>query len=215
MSHNLSRQLRFSKETVRSMGGVIAAQNQKAADVGSRILAAGGNAVDASIAAAFALAALEPWMSGIGGIGFMVVWDARRHQGHVIDFGAICAQALDPADYPLTGKAGADLFGWPEVLDNRNVTGSSAMAVPGQPDGMRLAHETFATKPWPELLAPAIGLAEDGIECDWWATLIIATAAADLARFPASRAWFLPTAQSPYWILDTMEIKTAWHPIGL
>src|SRR5262249_15355225 len=81
--------------------------------------------------------------------------------------------------------------------ENRNVLGYPAIAVPGQPDGMRLAHETFATKPWPELLAPAIGLAEQGIEADWWATLIIATAAADLARFPASRAWFLPGGFPP------------------
>ena len=197
MSRNLSRQLRFAKQPVRSRGGVVAAQNQKAADVGAGMLGAGGNAVDAAIAAAFALAALEPWMSGIGGIGFMAVWDARRRRAHVIDFGAISATALEPADYPLTGKSGADLFGWPEVAGNRNVVGYAAMAVPGQPDGMRLAHEGFATKSWPELLVPAIGLAEEGLDADWWATLIVATAAADLARFPASRAWFLPAGFPP------------------
>jgi gamma-glutamyltranspeptidase/glutathione hydrolase len=197
MSQNLSRQLRFAKEPVRSRSGAVAAQNQKAADVGAGVLAAGGNAVDAAIATAFALAALEPWMSGLGGIGFMVVWDARQRRGHVIDFGAISAKALDPAEYKLTGNAGADLFGWPEVAENRNVLGYHSMAVPGQPDGMRLAYETFAAKPWPALLAPAIGLAEQGFEADWWATLVIATAAADLARFPASRAWFLPAGFPP------------------
>src|SRR5215468_10688399 len=103
VSRNLSRQLRFVKEPVVSRGGAVAAQNQKAADVGAGVLAAGGNAVDAAIATAFALAALEPWMSGLGGIGFIMVWDAKRRRGHVIDFGAISAKALDPADYPLTG----------------------------------------------------------------------------------------------------------------
>jgi gamma-glutamyltranspeptidase/glutathione hydrolase len=211
MSQNLSRQLRFAKEPVRSAGGVVAAQNQKAADVGASVLRAGGNAVDAAIAAAFALAALEPWMSGIGGIGFMMVWDARRRRGHVVDFGAISARALDPADYPLTGKAGADLFGWPEVAENRNVTGYTAMAVPGQPEGMRLAHETFATKPWPALLAPAVGLAEQGFEGDWWTTLVIATAAPELARFPASRAWFLPGGfpPAPEWTGALPRLKNA------
>src|SRR6266436_1170360 len=111
MSQNLSRQLRFIKEPVRSAGGVIAAQNQKAADIGAAVLAGGGNAIDAAIAAAFALAALEPWMSGLGGSGFMVVWDARQSRGHVVDFGTIAATNLDPADYPLTGDTGADLFG--------------------------------------------------------------------------------------------------------
>jgi gamma-glutamyltranspeptidase/glutathione hydrolase len=197
MSQNLSRQLRYVKQPVRSKGGVVAAQNQKAADVGAGVLAAGGNAVDAAIATAFALAALEPWMSGVGGIGFMMVWDAKKRRAHTVDFGAISARALDPADYPLTGRTGADLFGWPEVAENRNMLGYPAIAVPGQPEGMRLAHETFGTKPWPELLAPAAALAEEGIEADWWATLIVATAAADLARFPATRGWFLPGGLVP------------------
>ncbi len=192
MSPNLSRQLRFAKDPVRSAGGAVAAQNQRAADIGAGVLAAGGNAVDAAIATAFALTAIEPWMSGIGGIGFMLVWDAKRRRGHTIDFGAISARALDPADYVLTGRSGADLFGWPEVIENRNVVGYPAMAVPGQPDGMRLAYETFATKPWAALLEPAIGLAQEGIEADWWASLVIASAAPDLTRFLQSRNWFLP-----------------------
>jgi gamma-glutamyltranspeptidase / glutathione hydrolase len=197
MSQNLSRQLRFAKEAVRCKGGVVAAQNQKAADIGAGVLAAGGNAIDAAIATAFALSALEPWMSGLGGIGFMMVWDAKRGRAHTVDFGAISAAALEPADYPLTGRVGADLFGWPEVAENRNMLGYPAIAVPGQPEGMRLAHETFATKPWEELVAPAASLADDGIEADWWATLIVATAATDLARFPAARDWFLPGGAVP------------------
>jgi gamma-glutamyltranspeptidase/glutathione hydrolase len=197
MSHNLSRQLRYAKEPVRSRGGAVAAQNQKAADAGAGVLAAGGNAIDAAIATAFALAALEPWMSGLGGIGFMMVWDAKQHRAHTIDFGAISARALDPADYPLTGRTGADLFGWPEVAENRNMLGYPAIAVPGQPDGMRLAHETFGTKTWAELLAPAAALAEEGIAADWWVTLIVATAAGELARFPAARDWFLPGGLVP------------------
>lgn len=197
MSKNLGRQLGLIKRAVASRGGVVAAQNQAAADVGARVLAAGGNAMDAAIATAFALAALEPWMSGLGGIGHMLVWDARQRRAHAIDFGAISARRLDPADYPLSGRPGSDLFGWPEVVDNRNIIGFSAIAVPGQPEGMRAAHERFATRPWPELLAPAIGLAEEGIEADWFATLIIASAAAQLAGNPASAAWFLPTGFPP------------------
>src|SRR5947209_6161032 len=197
MSSNLSRQLRFVKEPVRSTGGIVAAQNQKAAEVGAAILSAGGNAVDAAIATGFALAALEPWMSGLGGSGFMLVWNARRKRAHTVDFGAISARALDVSDYKLTGRAGADLFGWPEVEQNRNVLGYQAIAVPGQPEGMRLAHERFATQRWADLVAPAVELAEAGFEADWFATLIVATAAPELARFPESRAWFLPEGFPP------------------
>jgi gamma-glutamyltranspeptidase / glutathione hydrolase len=191
MSNNLSRQLVLIKQAVTSRGGAVAAQNQKAADVGAGVLAAGGNAVDAAIATAFALAALEPWMSGLGGIGHMLVYDARQRRAHAIDFGAISARGLDPADYPLTGRTDRDLFGWPEVADDRNVLGYGSIAVPGQPEGMRAAHERFATRRWPELLEPAIALAEEGIAADWFATLIIASGAAAIGRFPASAAWFL------------------------
>jgi gamma-glutamyltranspeptidase/glutathione hydrolase len=197
MSGNLSHQFRFSKDPVRSPGGVVAAQNQTAADIGARVLTSGGNAIDAAIATAFALAAIEPWMSGTGGIGFMMVWDAKRRRAHTIDFGAISARGLEIADYPLTGRMGTDLFGWPEVLENRNVVGYPAIAIPGQPDGMRHAHESFATKPWAELIEPAIGLAEAGIEVDWWASLVIASAAPELAQYLTSRAWFLPGGFPP------------------
>src|ERR1700681_4563871 len=135
MSMNLSRQQVFAKEAVVSRAGAVAAQNQKAADVGAGVLAAGGNAVDAALATAFALAALEPWMSGLGGVGHMLVFDARQKRVHAIDFGAISARRLDLADYPLSGRAGADLFGWPEVHENRNILGYSSVAVPGQPEG--------------------------------------------------------------------------------
>ncbi|HEX6959633.1 MAG TPA: gamma-glutamyltransferase, partial [Ferrovibrio sp.] len=87
MSQNLSRSLRYSKQAVRSRNGVVAAQNQRAADIGASVLRDGGNAVDAAIATAFALGALEPWMSGIGGGGFMQIFDARKKTGHVVDFG--------------------------------------------------------------------------------------------------------------------------------
>src|SRR3546814_20669819 len=89
MSQNLSRSLRFTKEAVRSAHGVVAAQNQKAADIGAAVLRTGGNAVDAAVATAFALGALEPWLRGIGGCGSQTVWGAQKQDGLVGDFGVV------------------------------------------------------------------------------------------------------------------------------
>ena len=89
------------KSVVRASGGLVAAQDVGAAEVGAEILAAGGNAVDAAIATSLALCVLEPWMSGLGGGGLMVIAEARRRAPEVIDFGAVAPARLDPAAYPL------------------------------------------------------------------------------------------------------------------
>ncbi|MBX3456265.1 gamma-glutamyltransferase family protein [Ferrovibrio sp.] len=191
MSQNLSRSLRFVKQPVRG-SGVVAAQNQRAADIGARVLAEGGNAVDAAVATAFSLAVLEPWMSGLGGGGYMMVYDAARRRAHCVDFGMIAARRLDPAFYPLAEGKGGDLFGWPSVLEDRNILGYPSIAVPGQPEGMRLALETFGTRSWAQSLAPAIEQAEQGLDVDWYASIVLASAAPILTRFPASKAVFLP-----------------------
>jgi gamma-glutamyltranspeptidase/glutathione hydrolase len=63
--------------------------------------------------------------------------------------------------------------------------------VPGLPDGLWTAH-SFGSKPWPALVAPAVDLSEEGLELDWCAALAIGFASGDIARFSASREWFLP-----------------------
>src|SRR5882762_2112806 len=87
------------KPVAASRGGVVAAQNGVAAAVGADVLAAGGSAVDAVVATAFALAVREPWNSGLGGIGFMVVNPAGGGRAEVADFGPIAPGRLDPAAY--------------------------------------------------------------------------------------------------------------------
>lgn len=180
------------KPVARGRGGVVASQNMHAARAGAEMLKRGGNAIDAAITTAACMAALEPWNSGLGGIGFMVVYDAKKGRAQVIDCGPVASRNLNPADYPLSGSQAADLFGWPGVTDDRNVHGPLSMAVPSLVDGWRLAHATFGSKPWGELLQPAIGHAETGLPADWWTTLKIAGEAAALGRYPSSKAIYLP-----------------------
>lgn len=192
MSENFFKPTRITKPVTVSGRGVVASQNSEAARLGAEVLARGGNAIDAAVTTGLALAALEPWMTGLGGGGQMVIWLAREKRARVVDFGMIAAKALDIADYPLTGGKGSDLFAWPLVKDDRNIFGYHSIAVPGEVAGLSLALKTFGTISWREAIAPAIACADKGLNADWFATLMIASSAALLAQFPESAKTYLP-----------------------
>jgi gamma-glutamyltranspeptidase/glutathione hydrolase len=191
MSRPQNRSWQITKPALESRRGIVASQSRLAAQAGARIMARGGNAVDAAIATSFALGAAEPWMSGMGGGGYMVVRMAGSDTAQVVEFGMKSPLGLHIGDYPLTGGKAGDLFPWPAVLEDRNVFGAKAVAIPGQVAGMGLAHESFASMDWADLLAPAIALADTGLKVDWYAQLILGGSAKDLAAFPASAETFL------------------------
>lgn len=201
LSENLSRTATLRKPVARGAGGVVAAHHRVAAQVGIDILRKGGNAVDAAIATGFASGVAEPWMSGIGGIGVMLVREAVSGRITVIDFGARSPQGLDPADFPVIGGADSDLFGWPIVEGNRNVIGAKAIAVPAMVAGHALAHERFGSKPWADLLMPAAEIAQTGVEVEWYSSMIVTTALTDLQGDPGCAEHFLrgglPVIQGP------------------
>jgi gamma-glutamyltranspeptidase/glutathione hydrolase len=182
----------IKKKAVTSEKGVVAAQHLLAARAGAGMLASGGNAIDAAVAAAFALAAVEPWMCGLGGSGYMVVWNAEDQSGHVLDFQGMLAQAIDPADYPLDPDVPESIMGFPGVIDRRNIVGYGAMTVPGAVKGLSRALDRFGRLGLDTVLDPAIRLAARGLPCDWFTTLQIALTAADLARDPLAAATYLP-----------------------
>jgi gamma-glutamyltranspeptidase/glutathione hydrolase len=201
------------KPALRVTGGTVAAQHQAAAAVGAEILEHGGNAVDAALATSLALAVLEPWMSGLGGGGLMVVAPPGGAPPEVIDFTMLAPLALDPARYKLSGAKDRDrdLFGWPAVEDDRNVSGPLAIAVPGQAAGLKLAFERHASLPWAELCAPALALARRGVPVDWHTGLRIAFAARELRRFETAHAVYLPDGLPPAPDTD----GSLWHlPLG-
>lgn len=185
------------KPAVESRGGVVSTQHDYASQVGAQVLADGGNAVDAAVAAGLAIGTVEPWMSGLGGGGYMLVYLAAEDRCLAVDFGMRAPLALDPSDYPVTGGVDTDLFGWPGVRDERNVTGPFAFAVPGFVAGMALALERFGSLSWADALAPAIESADRGFIADWYATVKIAAAAPALAAFPESARTYLPGGFPP------------------
>jgi gamma-glutamyltranspeptidase / glutathione hydrolase len=180
-----------------AIGGVISGQARDAMEVGADILHQGGNAIDAAVAAAFALATAEPWNSGLGGIGFLMYRPADTGKVQVVDFGPQAPARLDPKHFPLTGRQGGDLFGWPEVEGNRNVHGPLSVAIPGQVDGLALALDRFGSMAWETVLEPAARLADRGLPVDYWTTLKVAAGARDLRRYPSSSDIYLPDGLPP------------------
>jgi gamma-glutamyltranspeptidase/glutathione hydrolase len=197
ISPNFSRLRQVRKPSVRSPMGVVVAHNRAAAMTGARVLKSGGSAADAAVATAFVLGVLEPWMSGIGGVGAGLVLEARSGKVTVIDFGGRAPAALDPADFPVVGSADSDLFGWPLVKDNRNTVGARAVVAPGLTAGLGLLHASFGRLPWQMLVEPAVAAAEEGLAVDWHTLLVIAGAIRDLERDAAAASVFLPGGAPP------------------
>ena len=197
LSPYLSRNRQVRKPAVRSEGGIVVSQNRAASEVGARVLKAGGHAVDAAVATAFALGVVEPWMSGIGGVGAALVYDAKSAKVTAFDFGGRSPKGLKVEDFKLKPGADGDLFGWPVVDGNVNTVGAKAVVAPTEPAGLALLHKTFGRQRWGDLVMPAVAMAREGFCVDWHTTLVIATAFADLARDKGAAARFLPGGAPP------------------
>ena len=201
MAH-ISQVWQLHKPCIRSKGGIVAAQNREAAQVGAQILERGGNAVDAAVATCLALGACEPWMSGIGGGGYMLVHLAGEQKTYALDYNVIAPAGLDPARYPLTGEDDQSAFAWPKVMEDRNLVGYEAICVPGAVDGLSTALDRFGSLEWAQAMDPAIRLAEKGLAMDWWATVTFANTASELARVEYTRKALLPQGLPPAASLD-------------
>lgn len=144
------------------MRGAIAAGHQLTAEAGARVLAEGGNAVDACVAAAFASWVAESPLTGPGGGGFMLVHRARDRSTRVFDFFvAAPGLGLEPGAATAMEAVDVDFSG-----DSSQVfkIGAASCAVPGAAAGLEAAHHAHGSLPWRELIAPAIELARDGLE---------------------------------------------------
>jgi gamma-glutamyltranspeptidase/glutathione hydrolase len=177
--------------------GMVVSQSKDAADAGVAVLEEGGNAADAAVATALALATAEPWNSGLGGIGFALVHRAGAAAAEVVDFGPVAPAALEPGHFKLTGEMKHDLFSWPAVVDDANIHGPLSFAVPSAPAGYGLLHERFGRMNLADLFAPALALARRGLPADWFTTLKIANSAAVLRRYAESARIYLPDGLPP------------------
>ena len=137
--------------------GAVAADHPLASQAGVEILKNGGNVVDAAVAVGFAQSVLRPGSSGLGGGGFMVIWNAERGAATTLDY-----RERAPA------AATRDLFTrpGPDGKPASSQRGGKAVAVPGHVAGLCYALKTYGTKSLEEVLAPAIRFAEEGVALD-------------------------------------------------
>ena len=133
------------------LDGVVVADHDVAVRAGMEIIEQGGNAVDAAVAAAFALAVVDPASSGLGGGGVMVVYQAREKKAHALDF-----TEVSPAVAPALYETGAG------VSRERLESGVLSAAVPGAVAGLTEALKRFGRLPLETVLAPAIRYAAEG-----------------------------------------------------
>jgi gamma-glutamyltranspeptidase/glutathione hydrolase len=140
------------------MRGAVAAGHPLTAEAGARVLAAGGNAVDACVAAACVSWVCESPLTGPGGGGFMLVHDAADGRTRVLDFFVAVPRAAHASELL---ELAVDFDGDTQQFFR---TGAAAVAVPGTALGLEAAHRQWGTVPWPELLEPAVRLAREGVE---------------------------------------------------
>lgn len=131
--------------------GVVASVSPPAAAVGLATLKQGGNAVDAAVATALAMAVTWPEAGNIGGGGFMMIAPGPGKEPVCIEYRETAPAAATP-----------DL-----LAGDRRVDGHRVVGVPGTVAGLALAHRTYGKLPWRELVLPAVKLARDGFAVDW------------------------------------------------
>ncbi len=194
---HVTQQWTLSKPSASGRRGMVVSQSRAAAEAGVAVLDAGGNAVDAAVATALALPTVEPWNSGLGGIGFALVHKAGERSAEVTDFGPRAPAGLDPALFPLTGGMTRELFAWPEVVGDANMHGPLSFVIPSSVAGYENLHRRHGKLPLSEVIAPAIALARRGLPADWFTTLKISGVAKTLRLYEESARIYLPDELPP------------------
>ena len=171
--------------------GVVCTNHPLASAAGAEVLLAGGNAVDAAIAALFALTVVEPMMVGVlgGGVAHLRMADGR----HTVVDGLSTAPAAAHEDmFPLPEGAGLEAR---ESIGRTNAIGALAVAVPGALPAWAHTLAAFGTWPLAHVLEPAIRLASRGFAVTPYLADAIGDARADLARDPDLASRFLPNGE--------------------
>jgi gamma-glutamyltranspeptidase/glutathione hydrolase len=166
-------------EPVRTRKAMVVSQNAVASEVGGAVLREGGNAVDAAVATAFALAVTHPTAGNIGGGGFLVL---RLGSGEAVtyDFRETAPASASPTMFLRDGKYDFELH------HNSHLS----VGVPGTVAGLHMAWRDHGTLPWKRLVEPAVRLARDGFPVSFGLARSLEGILDEMKRYPASLAQF-------------------------
>src|SRR5579871_6208879 len=175
------RPLAIYRPSVPGVHGLVTAGHPLAAMAGAQVLMKGGNAVDAAVAVATTLNMMEPQMNGIGGNGFMTIYEKKTGKVYSLSMAGAAPAGIKAEEMT------------PETLD----WGMKAGIVPGNFGGYLTALERFGTMSLKEVSASAIDYASHGYPIDPSLATGIARAAKRLSAFPTTAALFLPNGRAP------------------
>lgn len=166
--------------------GAVAADHPLASEAGVSVMRAGGNALDAAIAAAFMLGVVSPSGSGIGGGGFLIYWCARDGASYALDFREVAPAQLTAKAFVRNG----------EVDTRLSQVGGLAVGVPGEVAGLREASRRFGRTRWRKLLASSAAVARRGFRASAHTAADIREHVRDLAEEPALSRLYLPEGKA-------------------
>ena len=174
--------------------GVVSTSKVEASRIGAEILRKGGNAIDAAVAAGFALGVVEPNSSGLGGGGFMLIRIAKTGETVFIDVRERAPQKSSPEMWKV-GKDG-------KVVGNQKLEGGKAAAVPGEVAGLLYALENYGTMSREQVIRPAANLAKNGFYVTPTLSNDMKSQFDKLEKYPESAKVFLNKEGLPYEVDD-------------
>jgi len=176
-----------ARPAARGEHGMVVTPDQSASAAGLEILRSGGNAIDAAVTTAFVLAVTFPKAGSIGGGGFLLYRTADGEH-HALDFRERAPSRLRPELF-LDGEG--------KPVPGSSLDGGLAVGVPGTLAGLAEMHRRWGSRPWKELLQPAIRFAERGFVLTPYMAAAIEADAEKLRRDPEARKIFFPEGRPP------------------
>jgi gamma-glutamyltranspeptidase / glutathione hydrolase len=169
----------YTRPAVAAVNGIVTSGHPIASSAGLQMLLKGGNAFDAAVAVGAMAALGEPEMNGIGGNGFMTIFDKKTGKVHSVSMAGAAPKALKPAEMT------------PEMLN----AGMKAGIVPGNLGGYLMLLDRLGTMSLAEVFAPAIEYAEKGYPIDQMLAQSIDRGKNNLGKYPTTARIFLPNGQ--------------------